>query len=67
MNCFDESGDLWIEVQALTLPPSISKSFAPGSFIPLKDFCSGLATAVTAINLTRYIRDLIADQTGAVP
>ena len=65
MSHFDEHGDLWIEVEAGTIPQVIVevRSFSTSGLgrVP------GTYTAVSEMNLTRYIRDLIANQTGAVP
>lgn len=59
MNKFDRDGDLWIEVEAGSLPDSLPQELL-SSFMTLDTSSSfGLAKAVTQINLTGYIRHII--------
>ena len=54
MNKFDENGDLWIEIDATSIPQGVQST----GVVTLRAGNFGLAAAVTAFNLTAYIRSL---------
>ena len=67
MSHFDEHGDLWIDLINETNATILPEGSQIVRFMKLQDIPSVFGIAATEMNLTRYIRDLIANQTGAVP